>query len=98
MIRTTTAVVLGAIAVSIVNGQAPSVDEYSPRTVLPVPIRPITDPEISAADEAEISDNELVIGVAIDGQARAYPINQLTGPSREIINDELAGTPIAATW
>ena len=43
-------------------------------------------------------DNELVIGVEIDGQARAYPINQLTGPSREIINDVLAGTAIAATW
>ena len=32
------------------------------------------------------------------GQARAYPINMLTGPSREIINDVLGGVPIAATW
>jgi len=47
---------------------------------------------------ANVDDDELVIGVVIDGEARAYPINQLTGPDREIINDELAGTAIAATW
>ena len=61
-------------------------------------MRPITNPTIASAADTEISDNDLVIGVEIDGQARAYPINQLTGPRREIINDELAGTPIAATW
>ncbi len=75
-----------------------SVENYSPRTVLKKPIRAITDPPIVAAADAELSDNELIIGVEIDGQARAYPINQLTGPRREIINDELAGTAIAATW
>lgn len=38
----------------------------------------------------QVSDGELVIGVVVNGNARAYPINMLTGPSREIINDELA--------
>ena len=79
-------------------GQASPVDHYAPRKVLPVPIRAITNPEIVAANEAQVAENDLVIGVEIGGQARAYPINQLTGPSREIINDVLAGTAIAATW
>jgi hypothetical protein len=72
--------------------------EYLPRTVLRKPVRAITDPAIVSADQAEVSDDELVIGVEVNGQARAYPINQLTGPNREIINDELGGTAIAATW
>lgn len=72
--------------------------EYKPRKVLPTALRAITDPKITTVDKARVADNDLVIGVEIDGQARAYPINQLTGPSREIINDELAGTAIAATW
>ena len=71
---------------------------YSPRQVLKQPIRPITEPKIVSASDADIQDNELVIGLQLDGQARAWSINQLTGPRREIINDEMAGTAIAATW
>lgn len=93
----------GSIAATFVllvlaSNTAATAQKYSPRKVLPVAIRPITDPKIVAADEAKLGPTDLVIGVVIDGQARAYPINQLTGPSREIINDELAGTAIAATW
>lgn len=73
-------------------------DDYQPKTVLRNPLRAITDPPTTSAEAAEIDDNELVIGVEVNGEARAYSINQLTGPSREIINDELGGTAIAATW
>ena len=73
-------------------------DRYAPRQVLRQPIRPITNPVIVAAGESGTAANELVIGVEVNGAARAYPINQLTGPSREIINDVLGGTAIAATW
>lgn len=72
--------------------------DYNPRQVLRRPIRPIVDPDIVSARECNLADNELVIGVEINGKARAYSINQLTGPQREIINDELGGTAIAATW
>lgn len=71
---------------------------YTPKTVLPRAMRAITDPQIIPAARAEIADNELIIGVVVGGESRAYPINQLTGPRREIINDVLAGTAIAATW
>lgn len=80
------------------NLSAQSELDYRPRQVLRNPIRAITDPPIVAADQSGLSDNELVIGVVVDGKSRAYPINQLTGPMREIINDELSGTAIAATW
>ena len=38
------------------------------------------------------------LGVEVGGEARAYPINMLSGPNREILNDTLGGRPIAATW
>ena len=64
------------------------------------PRRAITNaPFISAREVTDqVSDNELVLGVVIRGEPRAYPINQLTGPSREIVNDTLGGRAIAATW
>ena len=46
----------------------------------------------------EIEGAELVLGVTIGQESRAYPINMLTGPDREIINDTLGGKAIAATW
>ncbi len=60
----------------------------------------ITDAPTNSAREAGavLNPNELVIGVTIGKESRAYPINMLTGPSREIINDTLGGQGIAATW
>ncbi|MCP4194578.1 MAG: DUF3179 domain-containing protein [Planctomycetaceae bacterium] len=53
----------------------------------------------TAAEAARVLDPaELVLGVVIGDQARAYPINMLTGPHREIINDTINRRPIAATW
>ncbi len=48
--------------------------------------------------DSELNPSELVLGVEVGGEARAYPINMLTGPDREILNDTLGGRPIAATW
>lgn len=64
------------------------------------PLRAIVNaPFIAATDvKNEVNDNELVIGLVVGKQARAYPVNMLTGPSREIINDTVGGQHIAATW
>ncbi len=59
-------------------------------------IRPIYDPVFLPASEADTPSNELVIGVVINGEAKAYPITPLRG--REIVNDELGGVPILVTW
>ena len=64
-----------------------------PRTAI------VNAPVVAAKDVTDqVNGHELVLGVVIENQPRAYPINQLTGPSREIINDTLGGRPIAATW
>jgi hypothetical protein len=59
-------------------------------------IRPIYDPEFAIAAEAPLDDEELVLAISLDGEAKAYPISVLQG--REMVNDELAGIPILATW
>jgi hypothetical protein len=95
------AAVLVAVASPLgAQTKGPSQRVFSPMTVLRRHMPPIVDAPMVAAAEAEdlVSDNELVLGVVIGGKARAYPINMLTGPQREIINDEIAGTAIAATW
>ena len=46
----------------------------------------------------EVLPGERVIGVVVKRQARAYPINMLTGPEREMINDSLGGRASAVTW
>jgi hypothetical protein len=72
---------------------------FSPFQVVP-PFPAITNAPVVAGNtiSGEVTENELVLGVELNGEARAYPINMLTGPDREIINDRLGGVAIAATW
>lgn len=73
---------------------------FNPRVVLEAQ-EPIDDPEalpgISISSEL-LRGNDLVLGISIGDEARAYPVNMLTGPDREIVNDRLGGKRIAATW
>jgi hypothetical protein len=59
-------------------------------------IAPIYEPTFASAYEAPMEDTELIMGVVIDGQAKAYPVNVLR--FREMVNDEIAGWPILVTW
>lgn len=83
----------------LANGPKDDTPEFRPVRVAPAQ-RPLVDPPLVAADESgsRVTERELVLGVVVDGEARAYPVNMLTGPRREIINDVLGGRAIAATW
>ena len=72
--------------------------EFNPRTVVNRVFEAITEIPLVSAEASDWADSELVLGVVVDGVSRAYPINMLTGPSREILNDSLGGRSIAATW
>lgn len=57
----------------------------------------LTDPDVVSADAASyLRPEDEVIGVAIGGQARAYPIRILNW--HEIVNDRLGGRAIAVTY
>ncbi len=55
-------------------------------------------PRVVPAEEAKLADTDLVMGVTIAGRSRAYPVNLMWGPQDEVLNDELGGAAIAATW
>lgn len=59
-------------------------------------ILPIYDPTFIAASEVEWDDGDLVIGVDLGGEARAYPVGLLT--FREIVIDDHGGIPTMVSW
>lgn len=60
-------------------------------------IPPIYDPKtVPVAENAALPDNEPVIGLVINGEARAYPLRILIW--HEIANDVLGGIPVAVTF
>ena len=63
-----------------------------PRGGIPAIINPV----YISAEEASISDNTWVLGVVINGQARAYSLNLLN--HHEVVNDMIDTTAFAAVW
>ena len=85
------------LAVSLVAGAAAEdppegVTQLLERNAIPS----IFDPTFVEAQDAEIPDDAWILGVVIEGEARAYSLNLLN--HHEIVNDEIAGRPIAAVW
>lgn len=61
-------------------------------------IRSIENPRFVTTDVADetYGPAELILGVEIDGDARAYSVPLLS--RHEIVNDVVGGKPIAITW
>ena len=59
-------------------------------------ILPLYEPQFVTPAEATTPANEPVMGVVINGEAKAYPISPLI--FHEMVNDELGGVPILVTW
>ncbi len=88
-----------ALSAQFATAAEPNRPEFRPRRVVrsfPAIVTPDAIPADRVIDQ--VRDEELVLGVTIDNVSRAYPINMLTRPTREIINDKLGGRAIAATW
>jgi hypothetical protein len=56
------------------------------------------DPEAVPASQAPLDDGDMVIGLVLNQEARAYPVNYMNGPTNEVVNDTLGNTPIAPSW
>ena len=59
-------------------------------------IAAIAQPEFVPAAQAEIFPDSWVLGVVIDGQARAYSLHLLN--SHEVVNDQIGQTAFSAVW
>lgn len=51
---------------------------------------------LPASDAGFLRDNDLVVGISIGGEKRAYPLGILN--RHEIVNDVVGGTPVAVTY
>ena len=70
----------------------PGVEQIIPRGAIPA----IVEPQFVTADEADIPADGWVLGVVVDGEARAYSLNLLN--QHEIVNDRIGEKSFAAVW
>jgi len=59
-------------------------------------IAAVFEPQFVTASEAEIADDAWVLGVVINGRAKAYSLNLLN--RHEVVNDRFGDLPVAAVW
>ena len=59
-------------------------------------IPPVYAPQFVAAADADLPDDALIIGLAVNGAARAYPLGILY--RRELVNDVVGGVPVLVSW
>lgn len=88
----------GAMLQGRAAGQAPDADfdrnarRAAPRDAFPV----FNNPRLVPARSAGLADGEWVIGVVVNGEARAYPVAVMG--VHELGNDTCGGEPIAVSW
>ncbi|MDH4100161.1 MAG: DUF3179 domain-containing protein [Nitrospirota bacterium] len=105
------AVVLGFVAVQVdvssAMGKAPKKEDLSvwrvnPDEMLEIPLfsedtfPPILEPKSDTVDKTPFADTEMVIGVVVNGEAKAYPIGILN--YHEMVNDVVGKEPILVTY
>ncbi len=86
-------------SVTVTNGQKHTVplDKIISGGPPPDGIPSIDDPKFAHAEEAEfMSGSDVVIGLEIEGEAKAYPLSILVW--HEIVNDVVGGIPVAVTY
>jgi hypothetical protein len=89
----------GELTGNAISSTGEKYSDYNIVTLLPRDAIPAIDnPSFITVEEAEgsYSDDELVLGVEFNGDARAYSTPLLS--SHEIVNDTVGGVKIAVTW
>lgn len=92
---------LAALLAATPRSAAPTGDDDAPPTgfhrYLPRGRIPSLDePQFVPAKDARLPPDAWVLGVVLDGQARAYDLNLLT--RHEVVNDRFGEEPVAAVW
>ncbi len=73
--------------------RADEIQSILPQDAIPALIKPAY---LTTSQASDIHDQEEVIGVVINGDARAYPLSTLS--AHEIVDDDIGGQPVAVTW
>jgi hypothetical protein len=70
----------------------PGVEQLLPRGGIPA----IFAPRFVPGAQARVPDDAWVLGVVVEGEAKAYSLNLLN--RHEVVNDRSGGTAFAAVW
>jgi hypothetical protein len=88
---------VAAVMIPVTNGQAPArpaVDgAAAPRDEHP----PVFAHAPVASAAAPLPDDDMVIGLVVEGHARAYPVRSLWEESGHTVNDAIGGQPVAVS-
>jgi hypothetical protein len=58
---------------------------------------PLNDPKVLKASEVTyLDDGDIVLGISLDGEARAYPVRFIA--FHHVVNDTIAGKPACVTY
>ncbi|RMG41926.1 MAG: DUF3179 domain-containing protein [Planctomycetota bacterium] len=74
---------------------------YRPGDIEPVIVffRPgIREPQAVPAEQADLPDDTQVIGVVVDGHARAYVASAMSEPETHVINDRIGGKYVSVAF
>lgn len=58
----------------------------------------VVTPRVEPADETKLPDDLLVVGVVVNGQARAYSVAALAPLSGHVVNDLIGDVPVSVTY
>lgn len=81
---------LVTIVLAVIGGFLTHVNVYEKM------FHPVDAPAFDTAQHAKVDGDDMVITVNVRGNARAYPIREMA--YHHIVNDVVAGEPIAATY
>ena len=84
---------------TLASGTAAASDELPPGVEQLLPrgrIAAVVDPVFVAAAVADLPDKAWILGVVVDGQAKAYSLNLLN--HHEVVNDRIGEVAYAAVW
>lgn len=76
----------------------PEVDPAELMRATPFLTQAIIQPPVVPAAKARLSDGEEVIGVVVDGHARAYRLTAFASMFKHVVNDMINDTPVSVTY
>lgn len=90
------ALTAGSIAPSLLRAQSSKLPDTFEQIIPRGRIAAISNPRFVPASEAKIAGDAWILGVVIDGRARAFSLNILN--HHEVVNDTIGDTSYAAVW
>jgi hypothetical protein len=101
--------VVGVAGAMVLNGEPAGVDDLmrprtkaeidsAPGNQAPIQFQAVTLPPIQSADATDWSDEELVVGIAVNDEFRAYRLRTMQIPDRHVVNDIIGGESVSITY